>query len=303
MAAAGAFGVKGVDIAALEGGDRVLDEAGFVERVGVDRDRDVELLGDPEAGVDRRRRGAPIFVQLEPAGAALDHLDQRPRLGGVAFSEEAEIDRDSLRRLQYPREMPGPRRAGRRRGPGGRPGAAAEHRRDAAVKRLLGKLRADPMDMRVDTAGGDDAALAGDRLRPRPDHDVDARLDVGVAGLADAADAAVGDADIGLDDPPMVEDHGVGDDGVDRSLGAAPLALPHAVADDLAAAELDFLAIDRAVALDLDDELGVGQPQPVAGGRAEHPGISGARNGHRHRASLSPPLILPLKPTTRRAPA
>ncbi len=59
MAAAGAFGVKGVDIAALEGGDRVLDKTGFVERVGVDRDRDVELLGDPEAGVDRRTAWCP----------------------------------------------------------------------------------------------------------------------------------------------------------------------------------------------------------------------------------------------------
>ncbi len=75
MTAAGAFGVKGVDIAALERGDRVFDKTGFVERVGVDRDRDVELFGDGEAGIDRRRRGAPIFVQLEPAGAALDHLD------------------------------------------------------------------------------------------------------------------------------------------------------------------------------------------------------------------------------------
>jgi len=141
------------------------------------------------------------------------------------------------------------------------------------------------MNMRVDAAGGNDAALAGDRLRPWPDDDVDTRLDIGVAGFADAGDAAVGDADIGLDDAPMVDDHRVGDDGVDRSLGAAPLALPHAVADDLAAAELDFLAVDRAVALDLDDEFGVGQPQPIAGGRAEHPGVSGARNGHRHSSS------------------
>ena len=36
MAAARAFGVEGMDGAALEGGDRVLDEAGFVERIGVD---------------------------------------------------------------------------------------------------------------------------------------------------------------------------------------------------------------------------------------------------------------------------
>ena len=91
-------------------------------------------------------------------------------------------------------------------------------------------------------------------------------------------DAAVADADIGLDDAPMVEDHRVGDDRVDGALGAARLALPHAVADHLAAAELDLLAIDRAVALDLDDELGVGEPHPVADGRAEHRGIGGARN-------------------------
>ncbi len=46
------------------------------------------------------------------------------------------------------------------------------------------------MDMAVDAAGGDDAPFAGDRLGAGPDHDVDAGLDVGVAGLADAGDAA-----------------------------------------------------------------------------------------------------------------
>jgi hypothetical protein len=50
----------------------------------------------------------------------------------------------------------------------------------------------------------------------------------------------------------MVEDDGVGDDRIDRAIGPAHLALPHAVADHLAAAKLDLLAIDRAVALDLD---------------------------------------------------
>ncbi len=46
---------------------------------------------------------------------------------------------------------------------------------------------------------------------------------------------------------------------------------PHAVADYLAAAERDLLAIDRAVALDLDDELGVGEADgAVAGRRPEH---------------------------------
>ena len=187
---------------------------------------DVELLGDGEAAIDRRRGGAPILVQFEAAGAGLDHLDQRLGLRRVALAEKAEIDRQALGRLQHAREVPRPRRAGRRRGAGRRPGAAAEHRRDAAVERLLDQLRADEMDMRVDAAGGDDPALAGDHLGARPDHDVDAGLDVGVAGLADAADAAVADADIGLDDAPMVEDDGVGDDGVDGALGAGACPCP-----------------------------------------------------------------------------
>ena len=79
----------------------------------------------------------------------------------------------------------------------------------------------------------------------------DARLDVGIAGLADAGDAAVLDADVGLDDAPVVEDHGVGDDRVDRRCRDA-LALAHAVADHLAAAEFHFLAVDRVIPLDLD---------------------------------------------------
>ena len=295
--------MKSVDVAALERRDRVLDKSRLVERVGVDRDRNVQLLGDAEAGVDCRRGRSPILVQFQSAGAGLDHLNQRARVRSIAFAEEAEIDRQPFRRLQYPAQMPWARRAGRRRGAGSGAGAAPEHCRDAAVERLLDQLRADEVDMRVDAAGGDDAALAGDRFGPRPDHDVDAGLDIGVAGFADSADAAVADADIGFDDAPMVEDHGIGDDGVDGAVGAGRLPLPHAVADDLAAAELDLLAIDRAVALDLDDQFGVGEPQPIAGGRPEHRGIGLARNGRRHLAYPSLPLTLALKPTTRRFPA
>jgi hypothetical protein len=54
------------------------------------------------------------------------------------------------------------------------------------------------------------------------------------------------------------------------------LALAHAVADHLAAAELHLLAIGGEVFLDLDEELGVGEAHPVAGGRAVHVGIGGS---------------------------
>ena len=163
-----------------------------------------------------------------------------------------------------------------------RPGAAAEHGGDAGIERLLDLLRADEMDMRVHRAGGEDLAFAGDRLGARADDDVDARLRIGIAGLADRRDAAVLQADVGLHDPPMVDDQRVGDDGVDRAVGARHLALAHAVADHLAAAEFHLLAIGGEVLLHLDDEIGVGEAHLVADGRAEHLGIGGAGNAGGH---------------------
>ena len=112
---------------------------------------------------------------------------------------------------------------------------------------------------------------------PGPMTIVDAGLDVRVAGLADGGDAAVLEADVGLDDAgDGIDDQRVGDHRIDH-LGRAALALAHAVADDLAAAEFHFLAVDREVLLDLDEQLGVGQAQAVADAtamrRAEHFGI------------------------------
>jgi hypothetical protein len=86
MAAAGAFGVIGVDRAALERGQRVLEEPGFVQRVGVDRHLDVVPLGDVQAIVDRRRRRAPVLVQLHSHHARLDLLLQWPRQARVALA-------------------------------------------------------------------------------------------------------------------------------------------------------------------------------------------------------------------------
>ncbi|MHC2795261.1 hypothetical protein ACVINZ_004273 [Mesorhizobium jarvisii] len=74
---------------------------------------------------------------------------------------------------------------------------------------------------------------------------------------------------------------GVGDDGVDRALGAGNLALAHAVADHLAAAEFYFLTVNCEVLFDLDEEFGVGQPDLVADSRPIHLGVGGTRDsGH-----------------------
>ena len=103
----------------------------------------------------------------------------------------------------------------------------------------------------------------------------------GLPALPMACDEPVLQADVGFDDPPVIEDDGVGDDGVDGAAGARRLRLPHAVADHLAAAELHLFAVSGEILLDLDDELGVGEAQPVAGRGAEHLGVMRAGEGGR----------------------
>ena len=132
------------------------------------------------------------------------------------------------------------------------------------------------MDVRVEAAGGEDFSFARDHLGAGADDDGDVRLDVRIAGLADRGDAAFLQADVGLHDAPVIDDQRVGDDGVDRALLVGDLRLAHAVADHLAAAELHLLAVGGEILLDLDDQIGVGEPHAVAGGGPEHVDIGAA---------------------------
>jgi hypothetical protein len=107
---------------------------------------------------------------------------------------------------------------------------------------------------------------------------VDAVHRVGVARLAQRHDPAVPDADVGLDDPPVVEDDRARDHEVGRALGAGGPALTHRLADHLAPAEHRLLAgtagAAAAVLLHLDEQVGVGQPDAVAGGGAVELGVA-----------------------------
>ena len=93
-------------------------------------------------------------------------------------------------------------------------------------------------------AGGEDLAVAGEHLGARADDEVrvDAVHGVGVAGLAERDDPPVADADVGLDDAPVVEDDRAGDDQVGGALGPGRPALAHRLADHLAAAEHRLVA-------------------------------------------------------------
>lgn len=76
----------------------------------------------------------------------------------------------------------------------------------------------------------------------------------------------------------MIEDESPGDHQVGGALGAGRPGLPHRLPDDLAAAEDDLVTgagrPDRQVGLDLDEQVGVGQPHPVTGRGTEQQGIT-----------------------------
>ena len=93
-------------------------------------------------------------------------------------------------------------------------------------ERLVDDGRRDEVDVGVDGPGGEDLAVARDDLGLGADDQigVDAVHGVGVAGLAERGDPAVADADVGLDDAPVVEHDGAGDDGVGRAFGTGGAA-------------------------------------------------------------------------------
>jgi len=156
------------------------------------------------------------------------------------------------------------------------------------------------VDVGIDAACGEDHPFARDDFGAAANHDVYARLDVGVARLADGSDAAIFEANVGLHDAPVIDNQRVGDDGI-GDFGGDALALAHAVADDLAAAKFHFFAVSGVVVFDLNPQLGIGQAHAVAGGRAEHLGVSVARNGGTHErtsffAASSGPMTSPRNP-------
>src|SRR5207248_2243119 len=104
--AAGAFRVIRVNRPPLDGRDRVLDEARFVERVSMNGDLHVEAVGDAETAVDAGRRRAPIFVEFQTAGARPNLFLQGPRQTAVALTEEAEVDGQALGGLKHPLHIP-----------------------------------------------------------------------------------------------------------------------------------------------------------------------------------------------------
>ena len=126
------------------------------------------------------------------------------------------------------------------------------------------------MDVGVKPARRDDLAFPCNHLRAGANYNINAGLNVGIARLANLEDTPVAQAYVSFHNTPMIEDHDIGDDGVDRPLRARDLRLAHAVADNLTAAKLHLFAVSGEILLHLDEEFGISQADTVARGGAEH---------------------------------
>ena len=86
----------------------------------------------------------------------------------------------------------------------------------------------------------------------------------GLPALPMAAIKPSFDAEIGFVNAGPVEDQRVGDQTIQRVLVADPSGLAHAFANDFAAAEFAFIAINGVILLHFEKERRVAQPDFVA---------------------------------------
>src|SRR5215831_3309156 len=128
------------------------------------------------------------------------------------------------------------------------------------------------MNMRVDAAGGEDAAFSGKYLRRGADLHTGSHAvhNSGISRLADAGDPAVTNGDVRLVDSLVIENQCVRDHQVGRTAPSCRFGrLSHAVPDHFAAAELHFVAVHRPVLFDFDDQPRISKAYAIPRGRAE----------------------------------
>ena len=186
MAAAAALDVEGVDGAAVEHRQGVLDRQALVQAVGVQRHLHVVLLGHPQRGVQRPGVRAHVLVHLEAARPALDQrLDQRARIQ-ESRGQEADVDRPGVEGVEGVPQRPGELTPTPQTGPNSCPMIVVTPEASEASM-IRGESRCTCVSI---APGGGDQALAGDDRGPGADHHLHPGQGVRVPGPADRVDPA-----------------------------------------------------------------------------------------------------------------
>ena len=294
MTAARAFRVIGVDDTAFHGGDGIFHIAGFVQRIRMDGDLHVHLVGHGKSMAYHGRHGAPVLMDLEAAGARFYLLAQGLGSAGMALGQQAHVHGHILGGLEHTMDIPLAGGDGRAVSAVSRANAAAEESGHTVGNSGLALLGRNEVHMGVDTASCEDEVFAGNGVRGVAHHEfgVHAFHDAGVPRLAYADNHAVADAHIGLDDALHGVDNGhVGDDDIQHAvIAAAARIAAHAGTQGFAAAVDGFIAVTTQILFDFYEEVSVSKADAVAHGRAEQGRILFSRN-LRHGPSSVPDIL------------
>ena len=109
MAATCTFRMETVDGAAFHGSKGILDEPALVQRIRMDSDLNVFLIGNVQAIIDGGWRGSPVLMQLQADSTGSDLLAKRFRLACIALAEQSHIDRKRFDGLKHAMDSPWPR--------------------------------------------------------------------------------------------------------------------------------------------------------------------------------------------------
>src|ERR1700682_4479174 len=141
------------------------------------------------------------------------------------------------------------------------------------------------MNVGVDPAGGDDFSFTGDYFRSSADDHSggDSTHHIRIAGFADSRDSSVAYSDIRFVDSAVVHDHRIRDHQIENAVGpGCGRRLSHSIANYFAPAEFGLLTGSCEVLLNFDEQIGVGEPDAVAGGRSVQIGVLAAWNFQTH---------------------
>src|SRR3984957_16636679 len=154
-----------------------------------------------------------------------------------------------------------------------RAGRHADHSGAATCERVVTLLLRQEMRMALHGAGGSNVEIAVDAsgVGAGPQVWMNAIHDIRVAGLPDADDASIADADVSLHDPQnSIDNRGVMDHHVQRPRGIGSACLKTlAVAHRLAGARCQFVSGDRVIMFNLGHQLGIAEADHVAFGGPE----------------------------------
>ena len=152
VSTAGAFGVVRVNRPAFHCSNGIVNKARFVERVSVNGNGDVVLVGKVQGRFNGAGRCAPVFVQFESRSPRPEDIVQDTGIARVALAGKAKVEWKAVYGAQHEFHL---RRCGGARGGGRarrRSRTATKHGGNAAGNGLVNLLGTDPVYMRINPA-------------------------------------------------------------------------------------------------------------------------------------------------------